>query len=166
MSARKPALTKAQLEHYDRLMLRSALVSLFWGVIADRKMRRGYKLQELAQSIGMDKSGVSRWFSGSAPNWTLDTIADIANALNVVLRVEAVERDTGTVYTSKGREPALRSPEQAIPEAEPPDADANTLISKGRKTLAHSQPARARNEDELRIRHPRKKRQHKGSRVP
>ena len=96
MSARKATLTKAQLEHYDRLMLRSALVSLFWGVITDRKQDRGYKLQDLAEAIGMDKSGVSRWFSGNDPNWTLNTIADIANALNVDLRVEAVERGTGT----------------------------------------------------------------------
>ena len=165
MSARKPALTKAKLEHYDRLMLRSALASLFWEVIADRKRHRGYKLQDLAESIGMDKSGVSRWFSGSAPNWTLNTIADIANALNVDLRVEAVERGTGTVYTSQGRETALREAERAIHEAQPPKASAKTL-SKGRRTLAQSQPARARNEAELHTRHPRKKRQHRGSRAP
>jgi transcriptional regulator with XRE-family HTH domain len=102
MSASKPTLTKAQMKQYDRLMLRSSFESLLWTVIVDLKKRRGYRLQELADAIGVDKSGVSRWFSGNTPNWTLNTIADIANALNVDLRVEAVDRVTSTVYTSHG----------------------------------------------------------------
>src|SRR5919108_2912339 len=99
MSRSKPELTEAQLKEYDRQMLRASVVSLFWSVIADRKKRRGYKLQHLADKLGCDKSIVSRWFSGNAPNWTLNTIADLSNALNVELRVEAVDRETTTVHT-------------------------------------------------------------------
>jgi DNA-binding Xre family transcriptional regulator len=102
MSPSKPKLSKEQLKEYDRLMLRSALVSLFWSVISDLKKRRGYKLQKLANDIGVDKSGVSRWFSGNKPNWTLNTVSDICNALNVDLLITAVDRETHAVYTPQG----------------------------------------------------------------
>jgi transcriptional regulator with XRE-family HTH domain len=97
-----------QLKEYDRLMLRSSFVSLFWSVIADLKKRRGYRLQELADQIGVDKSGVSRWFSGNNPNWTLNTVSDLANALNVDLRVQAVDRETQAVHTPQGKHVSFR----------------------------------------------------------
>lgn len=86
---------------YERGMLRSAFVSLFWGVIAARKKRDGYTLQKLAKELDTNKAEVSRWFNGD-PNWTINTIASIANALDLELRIEAVERSTGLIFTSAG----------------------------------------------------------------
>lgn len=83
-------------------MLRSAFVSLFWGVIVERKKRPdGYTLQQLADALGTNKAEVSRWFNGE-PNWTINTIAGIANALNLDLEIRAVERGTGRVFTPAG----------------------------------------------------------------
>jgi hypothetical protein len=44
---------------------------------------------------------VSRWFKGD-PNWTVNTIANIANALNVDLEIKARDRKTGVIYTPSG----------------------------------------------------------------
>jgi transcriptional regulator with XRE-family HTH domain len=92
-----------RLRNYDRGMLRSAFVSLFVSVMAEHRRRGGLTQQDLAKKIGRDKSAVSRWLSGS-PNWTLDTIADLAGALDLELRVDARERGTGVVFTPIGIE--------------------------------------------------------------
>ena len=113
MSRSKPKLTRAQIKEYDREMLRASFVSLFWSVISDLKKRRGYKLHHLADELGCDKSIVSRWFSNN-PNWTLNTISDLANALNVELRIEAVERDMKTVHTPQGQSDHLETGPQSI----------------------------------------------------
>lgn len=76
---------------YDRAMLRSAFVSLFWGVISERKKEGGFTFQAFAKKIGSTKHEVSRWFNGD-PNWTLNTVASIANALDLELNIEAVDR--------------------------------------------------------------------------
>lgn len=86
---------------YDRGMLRSAFVSLFWGIIMERRKRGAFTLIALAKLLGTNKGEVSRWFSGS-PNWTLNTIAAVANALNVDLRIEAIDRTTQQVFTPAG----------------------------------------------------------------
>lgn len=85
---------------YDRAMLRSAFVSLFWRVITDQK-KKGFTLVALARRLGANKAEVSRWFKGD-PNWTINTIASIANALDVDLHIEAVDRKTGRVYRPNG----------------------------------------------------------------
>ena len=82
-------------------MLRSAFVSLFWVVFCARKRRTGYTLQALADAAGKDKSEISRGLGGQ-PNWTLNTVADIAHALDLDIRIEARERQTGTVFTPAG----------------------------------------------------------------
>ncbi len=87
---------------YERGILRSELVSLFWAVISERKREpNGYALQELADRLGINKSQVSRWFNG-LPNWEANTIADIAAALGVDLQVMARDRRDGRVYTASG----------------------------------------------------------------
>jgi transcriptional regulator with XRE-family HTH domain len=86
---------------YDRAMLRSAFVSLFWAIITERRKKGTYTLLELAKQLGTNKGAVSRWFKGE-PNWTVGTIANIANALNVELRIEAVDRVSGEVFTPAG----------------------------------------------------------------
>jgi hypothetical protein len=91
-----------RLQNYRRQMLRSSFVSLFWSVIQHRRNTGKLQLQEVAHRLGRDKSVVSRWFSPDPPNWTLDTVADIAGALDVDLRIEAVERSTGLVFSPSG----------------------------------------------------------------
>lgn len=76
---------------YDRAMLRSSFLSLFWGIISERKKHGGFTFKEFAKKIGSTKHEVSRWFNGD-PNWTINTIASIAHALDVELRIEAVDR--------------------------------------------------------------------------
>jgi hypothetical protein len=91
------------LSAFDRGMLRSAFVSLFWGVIVERRKRGGFTLQGLAKLLGANKGEVSRWFS-TQPNWTLNTIANIASALDLDLQIRAVERSTGIIFTPSGVE--------------------------------------------------------------
>jgi ribosome-binding protein aMBF1 (putative translation factor) len=101
MSMKSTKTKKNRLRDYDRLMLRSAFVSLFWSVVTERRRRGDFTLQALAKKIGCDKSALSRWFA-TEPNWTLDTIADLAGALDLELRVEARERGTGMVFGASG----------------------------------------------------------------
>jgi transcriptional regulator with XRE-family HTH domain len=82
-------------------MLRSAFVSLFWAVFSYRKKKDGLTLQALAKAIPANKAEVSRWFKGD-PNWTVNTIASVANALNVDLEMRAVDRTSGAVFTAAG----------------------------------------------------------------
>src|ERR1700730_17065821 len=92
-----------RLWQFDRGMLRSAFVSLFWSVIEYRRKRGGFVLQTLAAGLGINKSAVSRWFRGPIqPNWTIDTIADLAHALDLDLEVRATDRRTGVVFASYG----------------------------------------------------------------
>lgn len=86
---------------YERGMLRSAFVSLFWSVIQQRKKTSGFTLGSLAKAIGANKSEVSRWFRGD-PNWTVNTIASLSYALNVDLEIKAIDKKTGTVFTPAG----------------------------------------------------------------
>jgi transcriptional regulator with XRE-family HTH domain len=101
MSTKTPKSDPKFLRAYDREMLRSAFVSLFWAVITERRKKRGYTLVQLAKQLGTNKAEVSRWFRGQ-PNWTVGTIANIAHALNVDLRIEAVDRASGEVFTPAG----------------------------------------------------------------
>lgn len=82
-------------------MLRSAFVSLFWGIIMERKKRGSFTLQALAKALSTNKGEVSRWFNGD-PNWTINTIANVADALDVELRIQAIDRKSGEVFTPSG----------------------------------------------------------------
>src|SRR5690606_38495760 len=93
---------------FDRDMLRSAMKSLFFGIIADRRKRDGFTMADLAAFTKTDKGRVSRWFKG-LPNWQIDTIADIADALDVDLIVKAKDRKTGRVYAEYGVESPVRA---------------------------------------------------------
>ncbi len=86
---------------YDRGMLRSAFVSLFWAVIQERKKAGGFTLVSLAKKLSTNKAEVSRWFSGD-PNWTVNTIASLANVLDLEITIQAKERATGRIYTPAG----------------------------------------------------------------
>jgi hypothetical protein len=124
-----------RLQEYDRHMLRSALVSLFWGVISERKRRSKFTFQQLADRVGTNKSVVSRWFSKPHPNWRIDTIADIAGALDIEIYIEARDRATGAVYTPQGIQTSPRPTANRVirmgftemTETEPTPADSSLL---------------------------------------
>lgn len=97
-------LSHEEQRDYDRHMFRSTLVTLCWNVITEKKRAPGgFKLQTLANALGVHKSTVSRWFSSSLPNWEADTLADIANALNVDIEVNAIDRASGRRFSSPYR---------------------------------------------------------------
>jgi transcriptional regulator with XRE-family HTH domain len=100
---------------YDRSILRSAFVSLFWAIISDRKKRNGFTLVQLAKTMGANKAEITRWFKGD-PNWTLNTVASIASALDVELEVRARDRTTGAVFTPAGAVTEVPVPAIAIPD--------------------------------------------------
>ena len=87
---------------FDRGMLRSAFVSLFWNIIAYKKSHGRYSLKRFSDEIGVNKSAPSRWFSGDRPNWQINTIADIAKALDVEIEIRATDRQTGVVFAPHG----------------------------------------------------------------
>ena len=98
-----------ELRKFDRLMLRSAFQSLFWVILLARKRDGGLTRKGLADSLGVHKSFVSRAFS-RPPNWQIDKISDMSEALDVELVIEARDRKTGVVYTPNGeRIPAVTS---------------------------------------------------------
>lgn len=88
-------------ESFRRGALRSAFHSLFWGVIVDRKRNAGFKMKDIAATLGVNKSFVSRSFS-SPPNWRIDTIADFSEALDLDLILEVRDRKTGRIFTPSG----------------------------------------------------------------
>lgn len=93
---------EARLRSYDREMLRSAFVSLFWNIIAFKKEAGRFTQKALADKIGVNRSAPTRWFSEKRPNWQVDTIADIADALNVELDIRARDRETGILFAVSG----------------------------------------------------------------
>jgi hypothetical protein len=114
---------KQRLIEYDRDMLRSTFVSIFWAAITERRKHGKFTLQSLADILGIGKWAVSRWFSGDPPNWTIDTISDVAGALNLDLKVEAIDRATGMVIRPSGiqypQKTKLTTPGQANRDTEP-----------------------------------------------
>ncbi len=91
----------------DRGFLRSAFLSLFWAVFSAKKKEEKLTLTQLADTLGVNKSVVSRWFSGD-PNWRINTISDIANSLDIEIRVTAMDRATGRVFTPSGETTPIR----------------------------------------------------------
>ena len=100
----KKSIKEDRVRLYDRLMLRAAFSSLFWSVISDRRQEGEFTLKSLADKLGKNKSLISRWFSKDAPNWRIDSISDIANALNIDVKITATDRETGVVYTPSGHQ--------------------------------------------------------------
>lgn len=88
------------IRDFERGVLRSKLMSVFTAVIAERR-KSGFTLKELSRRLNVNKSMVSRWFSGD-PNWRINTISDIANALDIDIEVTARDRQTGRQYGPAG----------------------------------------------------------------
>lgn len=98
---------QAKLE-YNRGVLRGAFGSLFMLALKKERKARKLPLAELARSLGVHRSVVSKWFGGE-PNWGIDTMADLALALDIELIVKARSRKTGEIYTPYGVEPDSRA---------------------------------------------------------
>jgi|SRR6185312_8677823 len=90
-----------QIRLYDRQMTRSAFQSLFWVIFSARKRQEKLTKKALADKLGINKSFVTRAFD-EPPNWQIDTISDISDALGVDLVIEARDRATGVIYTPSG----------------------------------------------------------------
>jgi DNA-binding phage protein len=86
---------------YNRQMLRTAFQSLFWMVLLARKKEHKFTLTALASKLGIHKSYVSRSFS-NPPNWQIDKISDMADAMGVELEVRARDPVTGVIYAPSG----------------------------------------------------------------
>jgi hypothetical protein len=115
-------------DRFDREMLRSAFVSLFWNIISFKRDREGFTFSMLAAKIGVNKSEPTRWFSGERPNWTVNTISDIATALDVEIDIRARDRKTGAAFAAHGMitEPSARLVRDIDrPTSEPPDLAAS-----------------------------------------
>ena len=65
------------------------------------QLLEGFAVPRWITFLGANKGEVSRWFNGD-PNWTINTIAAIADALNVEIRIQAIDRVTGVVFTPAG----------------------------------------------------------------
>lgn len=87
---------------YRRLMLRSAFQSLFWSIIVDRKRTKRLTMSSLSDQLGVNKSYISRSFS-SPPNWQIDKLSDMSDALGVELEPMARDLNTGAIYTPTGK---------------------------------------------------------------
>lgn len=99
---------------YARAMLRSEFVSMFVSALKFRKQRQPeFGVVALAKTIGKDKATLSRDLGGS-PNWGLDTVSDLANALQCDLLVELVDRETGARIRATGPVPAVTRTEDVL----------------------------------------------------
>lgn len=89
----------AFLKSFDREMLRARFRSLFWNIFSKRKADDGLTMQAFADRLGVHKSAVSRGFS-DPQNWTIDKLADMAEALGVELVIEARDAKTGRIIAT------------------------------------------------------------------
>jgi transcriptional regulator with XRE-family HTH domain len=99
----KKVIDEKFIRDFERGVLRSAFVSTFWAVIEAKKVAEGFTLKQLADRLNINKSATSRWFSGE-PNWEINTVSDIARALDVEIKVTAVDRRNGRIFTPSGEQ--------------------------------------------------------------
>ena len=120
------------IKEVNRGFLRSTFKSLFWAVISAKRKERELTFSELAETLDKSKSIVSRWFSGD-PNWRINTIADLALALEVDINVTAVDRQTGRVFSASGEvnplHDAWTAPIPSVTLLSKPDEPANQTTS-------------------------------------
>jgi transcriptional regulator with XRE-family HTH domain len=127
MSIRKRKFGTDRLGDYDRLMLRSAFVSLFWAALKDQ----GRQLKFLAKELRVDKSAISRWFSSSAPNFQIDTISDIARALDLEISITARPRNgSPKIYTPSGVQETPADARSKVTVTENPNPPVQSRIIK------------------------------------
>ena len=110
-----------RLRAFNEEVLRAAYVSLFWAVVTERRKHGTFTLQSIAEKLNIDKSGVSRWFSGDPPNWELNTIAAVADALGIELQEPtAIDRATGVIFTPSGVQQGSADSDTTSTDSVPP----------------------------------------------
>lgn len=82
---------------YRRLSLHSMFQSLFWGALQDKHR----KIDDIADKTKYNKEHVRSLFRPDSW-WSINAIFDVAEALDLELRVEARDRSTGKIYTPSG----------------------------------------------------------------
>ena len=87
---------KQQLELAAQV-LETEIFGAFWLAIEARREESGLTQTQLAERTGRDKTNISKLLDGPR-NWTLKTISDLAEALNV--QVELVLKDRESVARS------------------------------------------------------------------
>ena len=116
----------AFLRAFDRQMLRAKFQSLFWNVISARKKNGKYTLQQLADTLGVNKSAVSRGFS-EPQNWTIDKLSDMADALGVELVIEPRDKVGDMIYTPVGMtQPVVTGSQSSAVQIKP---ESNVVIT-------------------------------------
>lgn len=90
------------LREFRHVMLRTLVQSVFVSIFNDKKKKDGLSQSKLAEKMGVNRSVISRSLA-DPPNWTIDKISDMAEAMNVDLEVIARDRDTGICHTARGR---------------------------------------------------------------
>lgn len=90
------------MREYRRHMLRGEFRSMFWAIFSERKRASKFTLQAFADKLGIGKSSLSRGFN-EPQNWTIDKMADMAEALGVELVVGARDVQSGAIYTPVGQ---------------------------------------------------------------
>jgi len=87
---------------YDRECLRAAFGSLLWAIVTERRKTDKANFRTLAEVVGIEKAQMLQWLDDET-YWTIDTIVLIASALDFEIRIQAVDRRTGAVFTPAGR---------------------------------------------------------------
>lgn len=89
------------LREFSQQMLRSMVQSVFVSVFNGRRKKNKLTQSELAKKMGVNRSIISRDLA-VPPNWTVDKISDMAEALNVDIEIIARDRETGECHTARG----------------------------------------------------------------
>lgn len=89
------------LREFSQQMLRAMVQSVFVSVFNESKKREKLSQSGLAKRLGINRSVISRNLS-SPPNWTVDKISDMAEALNVDIEIIARDRVSGHCHTARG----------------------------------------------------------------
>ena len=92
-------LSPEEEEKYRRLSLHSMFQSLFWGALQDKHR----KIDDIADKTKYNKEHVRCLFRHGYTWWSINAIFDVAEALDLELRVEARDRSTGKILSSYPR---------------------------------------------------------------
>lgn len=89
------------LREFSQQMLRAMVQSVFVSVFNEAKRTSKLSQSGLAKRLGINRSVISRNLS-DPPNWTVDKISDMAEALNVDIEIIARNRVSGQCHTARG----------------------------------------------------------------
>jgi transcriptional regulator with XRE-family HTH domain len=101
-----PSLENSRFDESEReflgLTLERQIFGAIYAAIEDRKSSHGMTRTEFGERTGRDKTGVSKLLRGPS-NWTIHTIAAVANALELTVEITFVDQyDPFRVFTPTG----------------------------------------------------------------